>query len=290
MGDIARLHPFQLFLDGTSVDSDGINKLSHLENLARMSLARTHVDDACAETLSELPMLSFLCLSRTRVTDATVIALAKAPRLTQLDIGSKGITDGAIEALGRMTSLNSLKLNGSQITVQGASRLNNALPGCSIIMAESGNANRDLNPEMRVARYVIQLGGKCYSKSQPFHPYAAPQDLIGVDDISISRIDLSATNASDGCLWPLLKLTSLVELDLSHTLFREAVALSQISSLQSLSLAGTEMSMGKLSRLRNLSNLRQLDIRGVKIVKHQAVHLGEILPACTIIWDGGTIN
>ncbi len=128
-----------LDLTDTEITDAGLRHLEGLTNLGTLNLGGTHVTDAGLVHLEPLSKLQDLELFNTRVTDAGLTHLKRVRSLQWLDLGSSfgprgetQITDAGLEQLTALTDLWYLDLWGTQVTAQGASRLQKALPKCRV--------------------------------------------------------------------------------------------------------------------------------------------------------------
>jgi hypothetical protein len=65
--------------------------------------------------------------------------------------------------------------------------------------------------------------------------------------------------------------------------------LARLAALRQLTLAGTPLHETAKDGLRKLSQLRILDVRRTRITAADVADLGQALPRCAILWDGGLI-
>lgn len=135
-----------LYINGTSVTSDGFKYLSGLKSLHKLNASRLNINDSaiphimnlpivyldcsvtqisdkgCA-TLAHLPYLANLNVRATPIGDAGLAALVKAPRLKTLDVGETKVTDNGLAVLEK-TDIGAVNLHGCYgVSGQGVDKL-----------------------------------------------------------------------------------------------------------------------------------------------------------------------
>jgi hypothetical protein len=113
--------------------------LDGLTELRALDLCRARVTDAGLPHLRGLRQLRGLDLQHTKVTDAGLRCLTGLSQLQELDLVDTAITDAGLEHLKGLTQLRWLYLRGSQATVPGVAKLQQALPDCVITTGDSGD-------------------------------------------------------------------------------------------------------------------------------------------------------
>ena len=146
-----------LVLGNSQIKDAGLRHLKGLVNLRELLLGDTQITDAGLLHLAGLTKLRILELNNTQITDAGLASLANLTRLEVLDIsytqvGNSGlqhlsamrtlarlganytrITDGGLPRLAALSSLADLYLNDTQISKRAMTKLQQALPNCSIV-------------------------------------------------------------------------------------------------------------------------------------------------------------
>ena len=107
---------------------------------------------------------------------------------------------------------------------------------------------------------------------------------------SLHSLDLSRTRVVN--IRPLAKLGNLTKLYLSHTRIKDFAVLSKLEKLEILKLANTVFSDKDLARLKELTNLRELDVRKTLVTGKQ---VGEFVtdrasPGLTVITQGARLT
>jgi hypothetical protein len=122
----------KLRLDGTKITGPGLAHLSKLTHLKELSVTGTHVDDAGLAHLRGLTSLEELSLMGTQVTDAGLPHLAALPNLYSLDLAVTPVTATDLAPLHGLSRLRWLYVDAKQKARPGATRLQQALPNCTI--------------------------------------------------------------------------------------------------------------------------------------------------------------
>ena len=111
-------------------------QLGELSRLRNLTLEGNVAGDEGLRHLARLRELQYLSLLAAPVTSAGLSALQSLPNLRELKLEScQRINDSAVEVLGRFPQLCRLDLRGTQISAEGAARLQALLPYCGILHA-----------------------------------------------------------------------------------------------------------------------------------------------------------
>ena len=127
-----------LDLSSTKVTDADLVYLKGMEHLNSLSLRNTNITSNGLVHLSTLKALTHLDLYDTQVSDQGLSHLTALPRLEILVLGwtelsdSSPITDASIEHLESMPSLQEVGLYRTQVTKDGVSELEKALPTCKV--------------------------------------------------------------------------------------------------------------------------------------------------------------
>jgi hypothetical protein len=122
-----------LDLGSSQVTDAGLEHLRGLTELRELILNFTQVTDAGLEHLKGLTNLEALWLGNTQVTDAGLEHLKGLPNLDHLGLSNTQVTDAGLEHLKTLTNLERLELEHTDVTGEGMTRLQQALPNCSIM-------------------------------------------------------------------------------------------------------------------------------------------------------------
>ena len=101
-----------VYLQGSHVNDEWLERLNGLKNLKALALWRTGVTDAGLFRLKRLTHFDALWLDGREVTDKTLIRLAKLSNLKRLRLSYTRVTDAGLTGLDRMTNLEELWVGG----------------------------------------------------------------------------------------------------------------------------------------------------------------------------------
>ncbi|KAG0254467.1 hypothetical protein BG011_005769 [Mortierella polycephala] len=138
-----------LSLSGTKLTDTGSTVFAHMSSLKELSLDRTDIGDKTIDYLRDLGRIEVLSLHRcSRLTTAGVIQLGKCAffslKLKRLNLSNnKFIHDEALACFTQCKELNSLNLEYTDVTDQGALRLQNMLPSLTQLRIQ-GITNGDV--------------------------------------------------------------------------------------------------------------------------------------------------
>ena len=161
-----------LFLDGTAITSQGVQKLAESKTLIDLSIQRTAVDDAAVPSLVKIKTLTWLLVWDTKISGEGLFTLRNAlpkckvdgpvvdfsfnpaapgpvgggwkPRMERLlwlnkaqhlklvVLADPSVTDGHLATLEGLDHLEVLDLRGASVTDAGVQRLQKALPKLKI--------------------------------------------------------------------------------------------------------------------------------------------------------------
>lgn len=274
-----------LRVSGAEFRGDGLSKLASCRNLHTLQFSGSGLSEQAYQSLTELPSLKTLELGSSSNLDSKGIAkiskcrsieslklqyvawkdewaqeLRKMPALTELDLRGCNATDRSMEAIGAISTLRSLDLTGNQITDDGFAQLKH----CS---------------EMR--KLVLAID-KISDRSLPV-----------IDSMAkLEELDLAFTDVSSEVCEKLSHLSKLRILRLTGTAINDRTlsGLRAFPDLQELSLSGVDgFTDSGLDHLKQLSNLRKLNLYRTDISVERARSLKEKLPQCTICLDNETL-
>jgi Leucine-rich repeat (LRR) protein len=114
------------------VTDEGLNVLGNYKNLKRLTIQGTSAKCAALAKLPSPEKLVALNLVQSGITDAEVAALVAFTHLENLNLSQTAITDAAIETLSKLTSLKQLVMTQTHVTEEGAKKLRQAMPNCTI--------------------------------------------------------------------------------------------------------------------------------------------------------------
>ncbi|MCS7305597.1 MAG: hypothetical protein NZ602_10885 [Thermoguttaceae bacterium] len=138
---LAKLAPLkelvELDVSRTALDDASLAVLTKLPKLARINLYTTPIGDAGLDYLAQMVQLTWLNLDNTQITDAGLPKLRNLKNLEFLHLGRTRITDAGLAPLAELKRLKTLHLTNTAVTAEGAARLQQALPGCNILVGTS---------------------------------------------------------------------------------------------------------------------------------------------------------
>jgi hypothetical protein len=223
----------ELLLDDTAIGDAGIEHLRGLR-VWRMSLVGTRISDTALTVIGTIEPLEELDLRRTRIDGSGLVALAALKSLHRLNLGDTRVTDAGLRGLAGMRSLTWLELNRTPVT-DAAIETIVALPNVismSLDRTNVGDAGLALLPKERFLWDKLSLR----------HTRVTSAGLCRLP-LEPSNLYLAGTKVDDTVLPWLLSNRCLTRLDLSST----------------------GLTDDGLTRLREISTLRVLDVRGCPI-------------------------
>ena len=116
-------------LNEKEVNDQALLRLGGLRYLRKLLLNYATVTDMGSAAFSGMRQLEVLSLQYTGVGDATVGRLARLPNLRHVTLTGAPVTDAAIDDFARMESLEELFLRWTQVSPEGAARLQQASAG-----------------------------------------------------------------------------------------------------------------------------------------------------------------
>jgi Leucine-rich repeat (LRR) protein len=250
-----------LYLYRTGVKGEGLKHLRGLKRLESISLDGTPATDDAAEQVAQLPRLRWLALHNTRITDEALAHLAKTLSLEELRLSDTDITDEGLLHLHNLKSLKELSLHHTNVTSAGISKLEQALPDCSISPASADLQRQgvDLPPPTKgdpssidaFIEQLKQLGGSV--------EYNATAQELMVFDNSISGRSLAMLVRE----LPNLKMLNLRNLVVGDDLFEHMPVLNQATYV---SLQNCRLTDASLAQMSKFPNVRELNLRANRII------------------------
>ena len=199
-----------------------------------------------------------------RFNDKYVHLLKSFKNLTTLNICETAITDGGLKDIGEFKGLKLLWIDADEITVEGLNELKKSLPNTKVY---------DYNPdELNAANEIIRLGGfvarhakqgRCPVTEVSFRANKKLNDShlhLLSECISLTMLDASFTDITDGGLKDIGRMTNLSNLFLDGTDITDA-GLKEISGLTNLTflkLTNTKITDDGLTEIGGFTNLRRL--------------------------------
>ncbi|HEX7377073.1 MAG TPA: HEAT repeat domain-containing protein, partial [Pirellulales bacterium] len=233
---------------GYGISDADLEHVKDLTHLVALNLTDNPVGDAGLANLADLKELKYLYLCNTNITSAGLRHLAGLTSLERLDLGACAITDDGLTHLADLRSLRDLVLYGTQVTDAGLAHL------------QSLTTLEDISlPDGVTLKGLTLLGG-------------------------LTVIDPAPRSTSDADLPPLLSLTRLRTLGLSHSSITDhgLETVGKLSSIEDLDLRRTQVTDAGLAHLKSLSKLRFLWLEDTRVSKRGVEQLKESLPDLTV--------
>jgi hypothetical protein len=145
LAELCELRRLQwLLVCRTNITAARMRTIGGLTELSRLDLGDSVFTDAALKELRGLRKLGILGLTNTNVTDAGLEGLSDLSNLHWLLLdGCPGVTDAGIKSIARLKNLVFVDLTATGVTEAGVARLQNALPGCTVLL---GNKVFDAKP------------------------------------------------------------------------------------------------------------------------------------------------
>ncbi len=139
MNSIAKMKNLKkLSLVETFIGNDGIAPLASLL-LVQLSVGKTALGDDALSDIIKIKTLRRLDMDETQVSNDGLEKFLELPELESLNLTYCGkINDEGIETLSKMKNLKNLNIAKTLISIQGAKKLQDALPGCTVTSKEGG--------------------------------------------------------------------------------------------------------------------------------------------------------
>ncbi|HVX16207.1 MAG TPA: hypothetical protein VHC22_33785 [Pirellulales bacterium] len=119
-------------LDGPGIDDHTLAQVGRFKRLRRAIFIAPRITDEGLRSLSRLRWLESLALRGAPLSGSGLVHLVSLPSLSSLDLSDTPIGDDEIGALGQLTGLIDLDLTGTNVTLAGLEKLQQALPRCQI--------------------------------------------------------------------------------------------------------------------------------------------------------------
>lgn len=270
------------------IDDDDMRMLRSLcprASLYHLNLTGTGITDSALDELAGMEIEQLLLVG-TAITDAVASKLGAIRGLKHLSVGNTSISDASCAELAMLQELRFLQLSETQVTDQGALHLA-ALPNLQELQISRNPGVGDAT-----LRWVAE------------HPFAVAllitkssvtdEGLTYLVDSGMRRIELNGCQAITAAgLKTLSQVESLETIKLSglQSVTDEILAhLAVLPDVNNLDLHETPVTDKGLQALERMTSLRELRIYQTQVTAAGVARLHEALPACTIIWDGGTLG
>ncbi|MCP4298415.1 MAG: hypothetical protein GY786_22750, partial [Proteobacteria bacterium] len=205
------------------------------------------------KNLESLKQITTLQLSNSSFSDQGAIYLNSLGQLKLLDLSGTCLTDTGMEKLKNLTQIQSLRLHQTNIT-------------------DGAIAKSDFPNMVELDLSKTKVSGKAFGT---------------IRSPNLRALYLSNSRISDSNIHHLLKFKKLATLDLSETNIGDQSInyLQQLKTLTHLNLSDTEVGYKALSQFsenKNLQNLQNLRISGLRITYNELTWLKSLLPGIDI--------
>lgn len=247
----------ELSLADTRLTDAALKHLDRLLQLTRLNLSRTGVTSSGLTSIARLTHLSELDLSKTQVTDQGLARLAGLPNLQRLNLSDTALNDVGLDQLRAIASLTELKLNGTSMTDAGHTALVAALPDARISWD-------GVDLQRAVAVRLLDKGAtlSVVDRTQQLHAGLKSADELPPGRLNVKRVDLSTG-------------TGLDDADL-----KELVMLPEV---ETLSLAGANITAEGLGHLHSLASLKTIDLGTLRLPPEAITALQQSLANCQVL-------
>lgn len=229
-----------------------------LANLQALNLNGTQVGDAAVGELAQFPELTDLNLSGTNLTDAGLAGLAPLKKLTALNLSLTDISDEGLCAIKQLRGLRSINLALTAVSEAGATKLQENLPGVTIVYGASDAVLKRMAVTMR----SLQVGvGRSLAATMTMWKRLHLRGKFSDAGIRPSDAVAGPSAVTDAGLVLLSGQTILEELDLRDSAVTDA----------------------GLTALTKLPSLKRLDVRGTSVTERGCTHFAKALPDCEIV-------
>jgi hypothetical protein len=227
-------------------------------------------------------------LNGSSVSDAGVEHLKELTGLKELRLDGTQVSDAGLAHLKELKGLTSLDVRKTRVTAKGLAEFHAAVPACKI--EYDGGFVEAVDTDRWVAEWVISRGGRVWVNSQ--ERIITNANTLPRDRVTLNFVHLNGAWVTDAGLVHLKGLKSLTRLRLSYTQVSDAglESLKEIKGLTVLELSKTMVSDTGLVHLKELKNLTSLDVQKTMVTVKGLEAFRAAVPACTISYDGGTIE
>jgi hypothetical protein len=222
-------------LKGKSVAGAGTKQLKGLKGLTCLHLPGTALSDAGMADLGNLADLEELDLSDPdRLPGTTTARLKGFKQLSRLYLNGTKLTDAGLADLKDLGGLAHLHVRGTRVTPAGLDDFHAAVPGCRVEhdggVIDSG-VQRRLNPDRKVARWALSLGGSVQVSSK--RQELKTSNELPKEQFTLVAVDVGGPGVTDAGLAQLKELGRLFALTLRDTKVTDA-GLAHLKGLRGL--------------------------------------------------------
>ncbi len=265
----------------------GLATFKNCRNLRDLSLIGSPVTGAALEHFKDCANLSIVALARTRAGDKGLERLKEFKNLISVNLAHTQVTDAGMLQLTACKNLTFLNVEGTKVTEHTVAQFAKSHPLCRIFW-NGGYIPAASDADRTAAEWVQRAGGTV-------HSYGAvefgPKDPLPKDAFRLTAVFLTGPRKDDD-LAPFAKCQCLQTVSLTGTEITSAglAHLAGNKNLALLNLSGTKVDDGAAALLAQFPKLTDLAISETQLTEKGAKEIARALPACRIVWTGGTIE
>jgi len=303
-------------LTRTKITDRGVSLLAELKDLRNLEINdNPQIGDGACSAIARLTRLRFLDLSGTSITDAGLAPLAalmnlrdlrlndckritaggllhlqQLPSLQQLPLRGTSISDEAVVVLSQFRNLRLLDLRDTQVSQDGAGRLQALMPDCAVLHPSLPARPGERQAAQWILQWILDDGGVLGSYgSRPIE--SVPEASFAIPNLVFNDRDKYPTSGAAN----LVGMSSIAWLSWSYLTGSDAECefIGKLRSLSRLQLHAHDLSEVGLARLKGLTELEVCGIYSEKIDDAGLAHLGVFqhlqnlgLPGVHITGDG----
>ncbi|WDQ16670.1 leucine-rich repeat domain-containing protein [Rhodopirellula sp. P2] len=270
--------------NGPGIDDAGMENLTSLAKLKRLTLTDTAITDQTLETVGKMTTLEALFLRRTGVTDEGMELLTGLSKLRAIDLRNSNIGDAGMDSLAKIKTLADVQLEKSKVTDEGLVKLA-PLPLKSINFNYCTTINGPTMKMLGQTPTLEQLQGD-YSKIND----AAMAELKGLSKLTrlrirgcdvtgegiqhiannqaLARFELRDSSVDDKGLEVISQLPVVTYVDISECRLASPEGIAQLGKLTGLTYLGlweTKTNDETLAGFGELVNLEELNLKSTSI-------------------------
>lgn len=282
-----------LDLTTTPITDRQLAMLAPLTSLEMLTLSATAITDEGLKSLTQFPKLRFLNLTATQITDAGLYHLAALPELRRLQLCLTDISEESLHTLEELPSLQYLDVSLTSIGAQATKEFRRRHPTCNVCCGATDSRLRVFTMTQRT-EYFTETGFEFIGIGS----YSIPLKRIharGTFSVNGAGAVLSdeerAYFAARQAEWKNLGLpmngTGSYEfnrgVDAAVTDAGLDILVRHQPELEDLDLRDSAVTDQGLWKLRTLTRLKRLDVRGAPTSEQGVARLASALPDCEII-------
>lgn len=270
--------------NGPGIDDAGMENLTALTKLKRLTLTDTAITNKTLETVGKLNTVEALFLRRTGVTNEGLELLTGLSKLRAIDLRNSNIGDEGMDSLAKIKTLADVQLEKSKVTDEGLVKLA-PLPLKSINFNYCTTINGPTMKMLGETPTLVSLQGD-YSKIND----ASMAELKGLSNLerlrirgcdvtgegiqhiannkALARFELRDSSVDDKGLEVISKLPAVKYVDISECRLASPEGIAQLGELNGLTYLGlweTKTNDETLAAFGKLTNLEDMNLKSTSI-------------------------